>query len=103
MAGSGVRRSGYRRYARKPGEIVAHPDLVGDARKRAWDTITDLGLNRLNVLFYRLDWTRRFVADLRLLPAEARADFVDYALGQAIEYVGVMGMVVAQMRASGEI
>ena len=93
----------YFSYDMDTGEIVAHPDLVGDARKRAWDTIADLGLNRLNVLFYRLDWTRRFVVDLRTLPAEVRADFVDYALGQAIEYVGAMGMAVTQLRASGEI
>ena len=90
-------------YDMETGEIIAHPSLVGDARQRAWDTITDLGLNRLNVLFYRLDWTRRFVADLRMLPDEARVDFVEYALEQTSEYVGATGMAVAQMRASGEI
>ena len=90
-------------YDMLTGEIVAHPSLSGDARKRAWDTIADLGLNRLNVLWFRLDWTRRLVDDLRTLPAEARADFVDYALGQTIEYVGVTGMAVAQLHAAGEL
>ena len=93
----------YFHYDMLTGEIIAHPSLAGDARKRAWDTITDLGLNRLNVLFYRLDWTRRLVADLHMLPVEARADFVNYALGQTIEYIGSTVMVVAELRATGEI
>ena len=85
------------------GEIVPHPSLAGDDRRKAEGTIADLGLNNIDVLFFRLDWTRRFVADLRMMPAQARGDFVDYTLGQVIEFVGSARMLVAQMRTSGEI
>ena len=86
-------------YDALTGEIVPHGSLRGDDRRKAEGTIADLGLNRIDVRFYRLDWTRRLAADLRMLPAEARADFVDYALGQGIEFVGATGMVAAQMGA----
>ena len=86
-------------YDALTGEIVPHPSLAGDDKRKAEGTIADLGLNNIDVLFYRLDWTRRFAADLRMLPAEARADFVGYALEQGIEFVGATGMVAAQMGA----
>lgn len=85
------------------GEIVPHASLAGNDRRKAEGTIADLGLNKIDVLFYRLDWTRRFVADLRALPTDARTEFAAYALGQADEFVGSARMLVAQMRASGEI
>ena len=85
------------------GEIVPRSILRGDDKRKAEGTIADLGLNKVDLRFYRLDWMRRFLEDLRMLPAEARADFVDYALGQAIEFVGSVEMVAAQMRSSGEI
>ena len=90
-------------YDELTGEIVPHPSLTGDDQRKAEVTIADLGLNKIDVIFYRLDWTRRLVADLRMMPAEARAEFVDYALGQGVEFVGSARMLVAQMRASGEI
>ena len=93
----------YLDYDPLTGEIVPHASLAGNDRRKAEGTIADLGLNKIDVLFYRLDWTRRFVADLRALPADARTEFADYALGQADEFVGSARMLVAQMRASGEI
>ena len=90
-------------YDALTGEIIPHPGLTGRDKRKAEGTIDDLGLNKIDVRFYRLDWTRQFMADLRMLPTEARADFVDYALGQGIEYIGATGMVAAQMRVAGEI
>ena len=37
--------------------------LPSEARARAHRTMDDLGLNRLDVRYYRLHWTRQFVAD----------------------------------------
>jgi len=90
-------------YDTLTGEIVPHPNLAGNDRRKAEGTIADLGLNKIDVRFYRLDWTRRFVEDLRALPADARTEFADYALRQAIEFVGSARMLVERMRASGEI
>ena len=85
------------------GEIIAHPDLTGPARQKAWATITDLGLNRLDVLFYRLDWTRQFLADLRGLASTDRRAFVEFWTGRPHEFAGSTGMAVAQLGAAGEL
>ena len=99
----GERPERYLDYDALTGEIVPHQSLRGDDRRKAEGTIEDLGLNRIDVRFYRLDWTRRFEEDLRMLPTELRTVFVDYALRQAIEYIGSTRMVVAHMRAVGEV
>ncbi len=52
-------------YDALTGEIVPHRSLAGDDRRKAEYTIADLGLNKIDVRYYRLDWTRRFVEDLR--------------------------------------
>jgi len=88
-------------YDMQTGEIIPHPSLTGQAKLKAEDTITDLGLNQIDVLFYRIDWTRQFVADLLTLPARDRQDFIDFS--QLMEYAGVTGMVATQLRAVGEI
>ena len=87
-------------YDVKTNDIVPHPSLQGDDKRKAQRTIDDLKLNRLEVRFYRADQIRQFMEDWedwRRLPAEVRAEFVDYALGKGIEYVGAIGMVVRQM------
>ena len=50
------------------GDIVPHPALRSDAKRKAEGTINDLGLNEIDVRFYRINWSRQFLDDLRLLP-----------------------------------
>ena len=90
-------------YDPDTGEIIAHPGLTGDAREKAWTTITDLGLNEIDVRFYRINWSRQFLDDLRLLPADDRQAFVEFWTGQPHEFAGSTSMAVAQLRAAGEI
>ena len=85
------------------GDIVPHPALRGDAKRKAEGTINDLGLNEIDVRFYRINWSRQFLDDLRLLPADDRQAFVEFWTGQPHEFAGSTSMAVAQLRAAGEI
>ena len=90
-------------YDSDTGEIVPKFGLPGTARRRALDTINDLGLNELDVMYYRIDWTRRFISDLLLLPPIDRQAFIASLAEQPIEYAGVTRMVVDQLRRDGHV
>ena len=90
-------------YDPDTGEIIAHPGLTGDAREKAWTTITDLGLNEIDVRFYRINWTRQFLADLRTLPADDRQAFLEFWTGRPHEFAGSTSIAVAQLRTAGEL
>ncbi len=87
-------------YDAETGEIIPMPGLSAEAHERALRTIDDLGLNKLDVRYYRLDWTRRFVADWKALPNADRSDFADFSTRSGFEFVGATSMVVQQLRAS---
>ena len=80
------------------GEIIPMPGLPTEARERAQRTIDDLGLNKLDVRFYRLDWTRRFIEDWQALAVEDRPAFADFATRAGNEFVGATLMAVRQQR-----
>ena len=87
-------------YDADTGEIIPMPGLPSEAREIALRTIDDLGLNKLDVRFYRLDWTRRFIADWQALPISDRPAFAEFSTRTGFEFVGAMSMVVQQLRAS---
>ena len=84
-------------------DVIPREDIVGDERQRAWDTIDDLGLNELDVRFYRQDWIRQIVEDIRRLPTEERTAFAEYLANQPNEFLGTTRMVLAQLREAGEV
>ena len=84
-------------------EVVPWNDLTGNERQRALDTIYDLGLNKIDVLFHRGRWIRQLAEDLRSLPAEERHAFEEFFTTQPSEYLGTARMVLAQLREAGEI
>ena len=81
-------------YDSATGEIIPKIGLTGDARRKAWHTIEDLGLNKLDLRYYRFDHTRKFISDLSSLPVEDRQDFIALFTEQPVEYAGVTRMVV---------
>lgn len=85
-------------YDAVTGEIIPMLGLTSEARERAQRTIDDLGLNKLDVRFYRLDWTRRFIEDWQMLPIEDRAAFADFATRAGYEFVGASLMAVRWQR-----
>ena len=90
-------------YDTDTGEIVPKNGLSGTARRRAFDTIDDLGLNRLDLMFYRLDWTRSFMADLLSFPVSERQAFLESFAASPVEYAGVTAMLAEQLRRDGLI
>lgn len=90
-------------YEADTGAIIPRNDISDLARRKARHTIDDLGLNKLDLRFYRLDWTRRFWEDLLSLPASERGAFVAQFVGRPVEYAGVTGMVVEQLRREGRV
>ena len=87
-------------YDAETGEIIPMPGLLSEAQERALRTIDDLGLNKLDVRFYRLEWTRRFIADWQALPDRDRTAFAEFSTRSGFEFVGATSMVVQQLRAS---
>ena len=90
-------------YDGATGEIVPRPSLTGDARQKARQTIRDLGLDKLDVMFDRFVLMSTLVAEVLSRPAEERQNYVDEFTRQAQEYTGIAGMVVEQMRQSGHL
>ncbi len=90
-------------YDLRTHEVIPRDGLVEDERRRAWDTIDDLGLNSLDVRFYRQDWTRQLIGDLQGFPVEERVALAEYLVNQPSEFLGTTQMVLAHLRETGEI
>ena len=89
-------------YDMKTHEVIPRNGLIGDERRRALDTIDDLGLNKVDVRFYRQRWMRRLIEDLRKLPIEEHPALAEH-LASYPEFLGTTRMVLAQMAEAGEI
>ena len=87
-------------YDAGTGEIIPKSGLPAEARVRALQTIEDLGLNKLDVRYYRLDWMRRFTNDWESLPTGDRLEFAQYATRTGVEFAGATLMVIQQLQAS---
>ena len=84
------------------GEIIPHPALRGDERRKAEATIADLGLNLIDVRFYRFHAIQAFTASVQALPDEDQRAFVEFAFARPMEYVGSAQKASAQLWAAGE-
>ena len=90
-------------YDLRTHDLIPRGDLAGDERQRALDTIDDLGLNELDVKFYRSNWLRRLTVDFLKLPSEERVALAEFLERDPSEYLGTTRMVLAQLREAGEI
>ena len=82
------------------GDIIPIDGLNSEARARAQRTIDDLGLNKVDLRYHRLDWIRRFIADWQAFPVSERAAFAEYSTRVGVEFAGSASMVVQQLQAS---
>ena len=90
-------------YDADTGSIIPRNDISDLAQRKAQHTIDDLGLNKLDLRFYRLDWTRRFREDLLSLPPSEQQALIATFTEQPVEYAGATGMMVAQLRRDGRV
>ena len=87
-------------YDSDTGMITPRAGLSAEARTRAMRTIDDLGLNKIDVRSYRLDWTRRFIADWHTFPASYRPALVQSATQLGFEFAGSTLMAVQAQQSS---
>ena len=88
------------------GEVVPKPGLEPTAERRALRTIGDLKLNALNLRKSRFDWIKEIREDLLGLPLTDRralAEWISDPANEVVEFVGITGMMIAQLRQAGEI
>lgn len=86
-------------YDTETGEIIPMTGLSSEAHERTLQTIDDLGLNKLDLRYYRLDWTRRFIADWQMLPVSEQIAFSEFSTRAGFEFAGATVMVVQRLRA----
>ena len=84
-------------YDAATGELFPKSGLTLAARNKALQTIDDLGLNQLDVRFYRLDWTRRFLSDFNKLPSTEQQAFADFSTRIGMEFAGASLMAVRRL------
>ncbi len=85
------------------GDIEPKKGLPPNAQRRAWDTIDDLGLNKLDVKIDRMACVQELWNSLMSRPVSERQTFVAAKIGQAVQCAGAFGMVVEQLRQSGRV
>ena len=90
-------------YDAQTGEIVPKSSLTPEARKKALRTIDDLGLNKVDVRNYRLNWTRGFTEDWKALPPEERGAFAEFSTRKGVEFAGATLLVVQQLQKFQEV
>ena len=90
-------------YDELTGEIVSKKGLTGAARQKALDTIDDLGLNKLDVRFYRFDYANRLKEDLLAFPPGWRQAHVNSMTREGLEFAGTTMMIVEQLRQDGQL
>ena len=90
-------------YDVKTDEVIPRNGLSEDERRRAWNTIDDLGLNKVDVRFYRQRWMQQLMEDLQEFPVEERAVFVEYLAHHPSEFLRMTLMVLTQPQKTCEI
>ena len=90
-------------YDADTGEILPRNGLSGAAQRKAWDTIDDLGLNNGLLSGLRKAWTDDFRRGLRRLSASDQDAFIATVVGRPVEYAGVTGMMMEQLRREGRV
>ena len=83
--------------------LIIENGVPGVARCNGLDTINILHLNDVDMRSPRFDWTREFNAGLLSFPRSERKAFIAMYTRQPVEYAGVTGMLVEQLRRDGRI
>lgn len=84
-------------------EVIPKDNLHGEQRRRAWETIEDLDLNRLNVRLDRSRLVSRIIDGVRRAPAGARDELARHFANEPGQFLGSTRMALAQLRDAGEI
>ena len=80
------------------GEIIAKPSLSAADKRKAQNTIDDVGLNARDLLTLRKNRILQLRDALAALPSSARQAFANLASGPEREFAGITGMVLGRLR-----
>ena len=91
-------------YAPLTGEIVVKPGLTRDVRRKAENTIDDLGLNETRLCNSRFNLISALIQDLLLEnPGPDRLSVADRYQETSQPHAGIVAMFIEQLRRSGRI
>ena len=88
-------------YSHSTGEIIPKPRLTQADTDRARRTITDLGLNALDMRINRRRWIDRLISSLRELAPSEWPAIVDGYTAPSAEYGGIAAMFLARYQQPG--
>ena len=87
----------------RTGEVITKSGLQDAGKSKAQNTIDDIGLNSLDLRYFRINWIRQFRAALAALPSPERQAFTEFIAGPEREFAGVTRMVAEQLRQAGDL
>ena len=90
-------------YDASTGEIIPRSGLTGDARQRARQTIRDLGLDKIDVMYDRFVLMSFLIAEVLSRPPMERSTYAGDFIQEPHEYTGIAEMVIEQLRQQGHI
>ena len=87
----------------RTGDVIAKAELTESGKRKAQNTIDDLGLNARDLLTLRKNRIWQLSDALAALPSSARQPFADLASGPEREFAGMTRMWAEQQRRMGEL
>ena len=87
----------------RTGDVIAKAELTESGKRKAQNTIDDLGLNLLDLRYSRIGWIRDLTAILSALPTPDREAFAADISGPDREFAGITGMLLERLRQMGEL
>ena len=85
------------------GDLIPRTGLPDNARRRVWDTIDDLGLNRLDLKIHRMEVVQHFLNGVLGRPQIEREHYVEERMSEPAEHLGSVALIAKQLRLKGDI
>lgn len=85
------------------GELIPQSGLPNSTRRRVWDTIDELGLNKLDIKISRMEHVQSFLNLVLGHPLGERQRFVESCMTERAEHLGSMALIVKQLQLRGDI
>lgn len=85
------------------GDLIPRAGIPDNARRRAWDTIDDLGLNKFDVKIHRMEAVQFFLNRVLAFSVEQRKVYIEDRLSEITEHLGSLELIAMQLQIRGEI
>ena len=85
------------------GDLIPLSGLPNNMRRKVWDTIDELGLNKLDIKIHRMEHVQNFLNGVLGRPLGERQTFVESCMINPAEHLGSIAMIAKQLQARGDI